>query len=125
MSINCDVILKWSATPEQLKSLGAALWCWSTRAACDSGIYQYLDNQALADLIAGKLPVSSQPPRQPDRRGVHFRVQDYVSHDRQSAIDGLRRGIPATGIEDIVVDGTSWNLAGQRIESKEQPCLTL
>jgi hypothetical protein len=106
MSINCDIVLQWSATPEQLRALGAALWRWGIGAAGDTGIYQYLDNQALADLIAGKLPASSQAERQ----GVHFRVRDEASHDRQATIDSLRREIPAKGVEDIVVDGTSWNL---------------
>jgi hypothetical protein len=116
MSINCDVILQWSATPEQLTALGAALWRWCNRAAENTGIYQYLDNQTLADLIAGKLPRSSQTPWQAERRGVHFRVRDEASPDRQATIDSLRREIPAKGVEDIVVDDKSWNL----VESKEQ-----
>jgi hypothetical protein len=109
MSINCDLILQWSATPEELTALGAALWRWRSRAAGNTGVYQYLDNQALADLIAGKLPASGQPPRQTERRGIHFRIRDDGSHDRQATIDSLRREIPAKGVADIVVDGTSWN----------------
>jgi hypothetical protein len=112
MSINCDIILKWSATPEQLTALGAALWRWCQRAAGNTGIYQHLDNQALADLIAGQLPASSQTRRQAERRGVHFRVRDQASADRQATIASLRREIPGKGIEDIVVEGTSWNLIG-------------
>ena len=110
MSINCDVILQWGATPEHLAALGAALWPWCNYAAGDSGIYQYLDNQALADLIAGKLPVSSRTPRQADRRGIHFRVRDEASRDRQASVESLRRAIPAAGVEDIMVDGTSWKV---------------
>ncbi len=45
MSIKCDVFLQWTATPDQLTALGAALWRWCIRAAADTGIYQYLDNQ--------------------------------------------------------------------------------
>ena len=109
MSINCDVILQWGTAPEQLRALGAALWRWCIRAAGDTGVYQYLDNQALADLIAGKFPASSgQAPRQPERRRAHFRVRDETSSDRQATIDSLRRKIPAQGVEDIVVDGKSW-----------------
>ena len=114
MSITCDVIVQWDATPEQLAGLGAALWRWCTRAAGGTGIYQYLDNQALADLIAGKLPVSSQPPPEPGRRGVRFRVRDEGSVDREATIDRLRREMPVKGVEDIVVDGVSWNF----VESK-------
>jgi hypothetical protein len=106
MSMNCDVILQWSATPAELTDLGAALWCWCNRTAGDTRIYQYLDNQALADLIAGKLPVSGQT----EPGGVHFRFRDEASHDRQATIDSLRREIPAKGVEDIVVEGKSWSL---------------
>ncbi len=108
MAMNCDIILQWSATPEQLTALGAALWRWCNRSAGNTGIYQYLDNQALADLIAGKLPASSATPGHADRRGVHLRLWDAASHDRQRTIDSLRRDIPAKLVEDIVVDGTSW-----------------
>jgi hypothetical protein len=109
MSIHCDVILQRSAAPEQLTALGAALWRWCNRVAGNTGIYQYLDSQALADLIAGMLPASSQAPQQDDRRAVHFWVRDELSRDRQAAIDILRRAIPAGGVEDVIVDGSSWD----------------
>jgi hypothetical protein len=108
MSISCDVILRWGATPEQLRALGTALWRWCTRAAGDTGIYQFLNNQALADLIAGRFPAPGQPPRQVERRGVYFRVRDEASQDPQATIDSLRREIPAAGVEDIVVAGGGW-----------------
>ena len=110
MSMNCDIILQWSATPEQLTALGTALWRWCNRAAGNTDVYQYLDNQALADLIAGKLPASSQTPRRDDRRGVHFWFQAEAFQNRQATIGSLRREIPAEGVEDIAIDGKSWNL---------------
>jgi hypothetical protein len=103
MSVNCDVILRWGATPEQLTALGAALWRWCSRAAGGTGIYQRLDDQALADLIAGKLPASGGP----ERRGVRVRVRDHVSRDRQAAIDSLRRELPPGAVEDIVAAGAA------------------
>jgi transposase len=109
MSMNCDIILKWSATPEQLAAVGSALWRWCNRTAGAAGIYQYLDNQALADLIAGKLPETSQTPWRADPRGVHFWFRGEASHDRQATIGSLRREIPPEGVEDVVVDGQSWN----------------
>lgn len=109
MSVTCDIIVDWDATREQLAALGSALWRWCNHTAGNTGIYQYLDNQALADLIAGKLPVSSQPPLYADRRGVHFLVRDEASQDRRATLDSLRRELPAGGIEDVVVDGISWN----------------
>jgi hypothetical protein len=104
--VYCDVILKWTATPEQLTALGAAFWRWCTGAAGNAGIYQFLDNQDLADLMAGTLPASNPG----DRRGSHFRVLDRVSHNRQKTIDSLRHDIPFIAVEDIVVEGISWKL---------------
>jgi hypothetical protein len=103
MSVNCDVIVRWGATPEQLTALGAALWRWCIRAAGDTGIYRRLDNQALADLIAGKLPAAGGP----ERRGVLVSVRDHVSRDRQAAVDGLRRELPPGAVEDIVAAGAA------------------
>jgi hypothetical protein len=52
--------------------------------------------------------MSSQFPWSDNGRGVHLQVRDEVSQDRQATIDSLRHSIPAKGVEDIVVDGTSW-----------------
>jgi hypothetical protein len=111
MPIHCDVVLRWGATPEQLMALGAALWRWCNRTAGNTGVYQFHDNQALADLIAGKFPASDQTPRQAERRsdGVHFWVRDEASRDRRATIDSLRRELPAQGVADVVVEGTSWS----------------
>jgi hypothetical protein len=107
MSINCDVTVQWGATPQQLTALGGALWRWCVRASGDAGIYGCLDNQPLADLIAGTFPRSGRA----ERRGMHFRLRDEASQSRQATIDSLRRAIPVKGVEDIVVDGVSWNSA--------------
>jgi hypothetical protein len=107
MSVDCEVTVQWGATPEQLSALGGALWRWCVRGAGDAGIYGCLDNQPLADLIAGTLPRSGRA----ERRGVHFGLRDVASQSRQATIDSLRRGIPVKGVEDIRVDGISWNAA--------------
>ena len=122
MSINCDVILQWHATPAELTDLGTALWRWCNHTAGETGIYQYLDNQPLADLIAGKHPASSQTPGLAERRGVHFKFRDEASHDRQATIDSLRREIPAKGVEDIIVDGKSWSLGPTLDREIPMPC---
>jgi len=110
MSVSCDIILQWSATPAQLMAVGDALWRWCTLTAGAAGVYQYLDSQALADLIAGKLPMPGARPRPNDPPGIHFRVRDEASQDRQGTIDSLRREMPTAGVEDVMVEGASWDL---------------
>jgi hypothetical protein len=107
MAMNCDIIVQWSATPEQLSALGSALWRWCNGPARGSDVYQSLNNQPLADLISGKMPTSHQMPQQVDQRGVHFRFRTEASPDRQTTIDSLRRHLPTGGVAGILVDGTS------------------
>jgi len=116
MSVTCDVTVLWGATPEQLTALGGALWRWCVGAAGDASIYQYLDNQPLADLIAGTFPRSGQV----ERRGTRFRLRDVPSSGRQATIDSLRRAVPVEGVEDIVVDGISWNSAALKEQEATQ-----
>jgi hypothetical protein len=92
------------------------LWRWCLRAAGDTGIYQFLDNEALAELIASQSPVSGEA----GCLAAHSWVRD-VSRDRQESIDSPRRDVPGLGIEDILVDGVSWH----GIEAKKTTCLTL
>jgi hypothetical protein len=110
MPIQCDVILRWDATPEQLKTLGNALWRWCTSALGEAGIYQYLDDQVLSDLLEGKHPVLTAMTGWAGS-GIRFGIRDEASLDRQATVRSLRRGIPTAGVEDIVVGGRSWNLA--------------
>jgi hypothetical protein len=111
MSVKCNVIVNESATPEQLTALGCALWRWCNRTMTSPGIYQCLNSQVLADLIAGRLPAPGQTPQQSKQRadGVHFEVSDNKSHDFQATIASLRRDIPTRGVVDIMVAGVSWN----------------
>ena len=107
MSFNCDIIIEWKATPGELTALGNALWGWCSRSAGHAGIYGLLNNQALADLITGKLPNADD--QRPDLRGVHFRIGDYASRNIREAIESLRQELPTEGVGDILVDGISWS----------------
>lgn len=104
MTITCDIIIKWKATPVQLADLGNALWRWCNSTRGQIGIYQLLDNQALADLIAGKLPIVDELTC-----GVHFRVRDGASPNWHGAVKALRHELPAEAIADVLIDGVSWN----------------
>ncbi len=114
MSINCEVTLRWDATPEQQRALGRALWAWCNRAARGAGDYQYLDNQGLADLLAGTLPAAAlragdgSPPR------ALFSVPGDSSRDREAVLESLRKAIPVGGIAGVRVDGLGWRPAEVR-----------
>jgi hypothetical protein len=114
MSISCDLIVDRKATSAQLTALGSALWAWCSGTLPRPGIYQCLDSQVLADLIAGKLPTTGQSPAQSEQKadGIHFRIHDEESPDRQAAVAALRRDIPSEGLIDILVAGLSWNQDG-------------
>lgn len=98
---NCDVVLKGNATSAELKLLGSALWRLARPVDGATGMYQLLDNQALADLIDGQFPSSSQC----GAGDVHVVIPDNISLDREATIDGLLKGVPAQGVEHLLVDG--------------------
>jgi hypothetical protein len=112
MAINCDIVLRGGATPEELTDLGGVLWRWYSRSRGDAVLCQYVDNQALADLLAGEYPALSRSPRLAGRRFVRFRVPPEAYRDRGAILDSLRRDIPAGGVEDVLVDGQSWDIPG-------------
>jgi len=72
MSLNCTVILRWDSTSAQERALGAALWHWCNEASGNAGMYPYLDNQALADLLAGQRPASEAAAWDADSPSVSF-----------------------------------------------------
>jgi len=111
MSDHCDVILPWDATPGQLRAIGAALWRWCNGPDADLGVCQALDNQPLADLIAGKLPAVTGPGTglASDERGIRVRVPCAADPDCQATMDRLRRGLPHAGVVAVQADGASWD----------------
>ena len=115
MSVYCHVVVKPGATAGQLAALGTALWAWCTGAANGDGVYQYLDNQGLADLIAGRLPAADPSVRPADRWGVRFRVPDGAFPDRRAVVESLTRALPAAAVEAVRADGVSRAGAGPKI----------
>ena len=111
MPIDCDVILRDDATPEQLRALGRALWRWSLGTARQTSICGHVDNQTLADLIDGLLPARPECAGRGGPPGVRFRIRNESSDDRWVTADGLRRAVPADGLLDVLVAGRSWREA--------------
>ena len=107
MSMNCEVVLRWDALPEQLRALGAALWGWCNGAPADAGIYQYLDNQALADLLEGRLPASGPASRGGGLPHVRFLVRGDPAGDCRATLESLWRALPGEGVAAVRVDGLS------------------
>jgi hypothetical protein len=89
------------------RPLAAALWGWCKRTAGDASIYQYLDNQPLADLLAGRFPSREPLAQGTDRPQVSFSVGDEPARDREGILESLRRALPSEGVADVRVDGLS------------------
>jgi hypothetical protein len=71
-------------------------------------MYQYLDNQALADLLAGRLPAAWPTAGKAGLPRVQFWVRGDPARDRETLLESLRRALPDAGAADIRVDGASW-----------------
>jgi|SRR5579871_3879026 len=111
MPINCTVILRWDSTPAQQRALGVALWHWCNGASGSAGMYPYLDNQALADLLAGQLPASEAAAWDDGSPRVSFTVPGDPARDGEATLESLRRAIPREGVMEVWVDGISTRLA--------------
>jgi hypothetical protein len=111
MSINCAISLRWDSTPEQQRAVGAALWRWCHRAARSVGMYPYLDNQALADLLAGRLSASGATAWDAGLPRVQFSVPGDPVRDGQATLESLRRAMPGEGVAEVQVDGVGRRLA--------------
>lgn len=107
MSINCAVLLCWDSMPAQNRALGAALWRWCQQAAGHGGMYPYLDNQAFADLLAGRLPASPATAGDAGLPRVQFAVPGDPARDGAATLESLRRALPDEGVAEIRVEVNS------------------
>jgi hypothetical protein len=90
------------------------LWTWCSNAAGGGSIYQYLDNQALADLVDGRFPSSVGSVGNARLPYIFFTVPDDPARDRDATCESLRRAISNEGIADLRIGGVSWCSAGVR-----------
>lgn len=105
MSVYCHVVLRPEATPAQLAALGTALWRWCAGTAGAGGIYQYLDNQALADLMDGRLPAVDRIGLPAGRWCVRFVGGAGTVADSDAFVANLWRAIPGDAVADVLADG--------------------
>jgi hypothetical protein len=106
MSIICSITLRWDSTSAQQRALGIALWHWCNGASGNAGMYPYLDNQALADLLAGKLPTSEAASWDGGLPRVEFSVPGDPARDGEATRESLRRAMPGEGVAEIHVQGS-------------------
>jgi hypothetical protein len=110
MSLSCELVVKNGASPEELRDLGYALWGWCQKVGMQGTMYQCVNNQLLADLIAGRLPVACLPSRQAGHPSLRFLVRGHAARDFRPTIDSVRSDLPGKAVEDFVIEGVSWNL---------------
>lgn len=133
MSLLCEVIPRGDSTPQQLRALGGAIRCWYERERGGSGLANYVDTFALDDLLAGELPqpfalrfsTVAHPLDSFGRQRPKLTVEELraacpavaVSRtlflkvwgsSRDRTIVSLRRSIPAELVEDVLIEGASW-----------------
>ncbi len=131
--IPCEIVPRCDATPEQLKALGEALAAWSEEQFATDSALRTIDNLVVAqflgtdDLLEMVFAVvyaeSADDGLTITRRGrgatqaaapeplIVFCSFRGANYDRGRVIAGLRAAIPAELVQDIVIDGRSWNEA--------------
>jgi hypothetical protein len=138
MALLCEIIPRRNATAGQLKRLGLALDRWYGRETGGDGIAHYIDYWALQDLLNGELPqpvalrlsttshardpwghmrprltveqLRTAFPEHALKRTLYLKVWGGDGFSRQRTIESLRRDIPHDLVEDILVEGRSWDL---------------
>jgi len=100
MPIPCVVVPRRGATREDLNQLGRAL----IHFARHGGVRCRVDAGVLGDLLGGNRPTQALTP---GAEGISFTV-GARGYDRRRTLDSLRRHVPAELVEDVLVEGRSW-----------------
>jgi hypothetical protein len=130
--IPCEVVPRRDATSDELKDLGIALAHWSKEELQPGGLLRSIDNIVLAELLGGddpsevvfaivyaeddddrltitRLPAHHSDPAQAAQQLIVACSFRGTAFSRGRAIASLRDAIPAGLVEDVVLDGRSWN----------------
>jgi hypothetical protein len=131
--VPAEVLPRRGATSDDLKSLGRALADWSEGELAPGGLLRFIDTIVLTELVGGDDPsevvfavcygeddgdvltITRRAPPHSDPAAASrllvvacsFRGTGYR---RRRVVESLRDAIPAALVEDVVIDGRSWNL---------------
>ncbi len=128
-----EVLPRQDATSDELKGLGLALADWSAKELRPGGLLRSIDNIVLTELLGGDDPsqvvfavvhaeddsdfvtiLRRTPPHSDPAEAARqliiacaFRGAGY---DRHRAVESLRDAVPAGLVDDVLIDGRSWDL---------------
>jgi hypothetical protein len=131
--VTAEVLPRHDATSDDLKVLGVALADWSAAELRPGGLLRAIDNIVLTELLGGDNPsevVFAVIRGENDadtlmimrRTAAHSNPAEAARHlivtclfrgpeyNRHRAVESLRDAVPAGLVEDILIDGRSWNL---------------
>jgi hypothetical protein len=131
--IPAEIVPRREATSDDLKLLGLALATWSEEELRPGGVLRFIDNIVLTELIGGDDPsevvfsifygetdeecltiVRRTPPHADPAEAARRLIVACSFHgsgyDRQRTVESLRGRLPANLIEDVLIEGRSWEL---------------
>jgi len=128
----CEIVPRRDATSDGLKLLGLALAHWSEAELRAGGLLHSIDNIVLAELLGGDNVVefvfavvyaeadddcltivrrdwAHADPAEAARRLIVACTFHGPGYSRRSALASLRDGVPANLVEDVLLDGRTWD----------------
>jgi hypothetical protein len=132
--VPAQILPRRAASSDDLKALGFALADWSEAELRPGGLLRFIDNIVLTELVGGDDPsevvfavlyaadddedgltiTRLMPPHSDPAAAAQLLVVACsfcgTVYSRRRAVESLRDAVPAALIEDVLIDGRSWDL---------------
>jgi hypothetical protein len=129
-----EVLPRHDATSDELRVLGVALIDWSRDELRPGGLLRSIDNIVLTELLGGddpsevvfaivyaeddddcltimrRTPAAHSDPAEAARQLIVACLFHGSVYNRHRVVESLRDAVPAGLVEDVVIDGRSWDL---------------